>query len=98
MDPFTADVVEQIARHMNGDHAEDNLMIVRALGGIPAATAARMSGVDVDGMEFVAVVDEIAVPVRVPFGERLTERSQVRVEAARMYREACAALGVEPRH
>lgn len=98
MDPFTADVVEQIARHMNSDHAEDNLLIVRALGGIPAATAARMSGVDADGMEFAAVVDGIAVPVRVPFGERLTERHQVRTEAARMYREACAALGVEPRH
>jgi len=98
MDAFTPDVVEQIARHMNGDHAEDNLLIVRALGGMPAATAARMSGVDADGMEFAAVVDGIQVPVRVPFGERLTERRQVRSEAVRMYREACATLGVEPRH
>ena len=98
MDPFTADVVEQIARHMNGDHAEDNLLIVRGLAGIPAATAARMSGVDADGMEFAAVVDGIEVPVRVPFGEHLTERRQVRAQAARMYREACAALGLEPHH
>ena len=98
MDPFTADVIAEIAGHMNGDHAEDNLLIVRTLGGIPTATAARMSGMDADGMEFAAVVDGIEVPVRVPFGGRLTERRQVRAEAVRMYREACAALGIDPRH
>lgn len=97
-DPFSPDVVEQIARHMNGDHADDNLLIVRALGGMATATAARMSGLDADAMEFAAVVDEIEVPVRVPFRERLTERRQVRAEAVRMYHEACAALGVDPRH
>ncbi|HEY0002249.1 MAG TPA: DUF2470 domain-containing protein [Actinoplanes sp.] len=97
-DPFPPDVVAQIAGHMNGDHAEDNVLIVRALGGIPSATAARMSGMDADALEFAAVVDEIEVPVRIPFAERLTERHQVRAEAVRMYRDACAALGLEPRH
>ncbi|MBL7257138.1 DUF2470 domain-containing protein [Paractinoplanes lichenicola] len=97
-DPFPPEVIDQIARHMNDDHADDNVLIVRALGGMPTATAARMSGLDADAMEFKAVVDGIEVPVRVPFSERLTERRQVRAEAVRMYREACAALGVEPRH
>ena len=96
-DPFTPEVVEQIAHHMNGDHSDDNVLIVRALGGIPAATAARMSGMDADAMEFAAVLDGIEVPVRVPFAERLTERRQVRAEAVRMYRESCALLGVTPR-
>jgi putative heme iron utilization protein len=96
-DPFPPDAVAQIAAHMNGDHADDNVLIVRALGGMPDATAARMSGLDADAMEFAAVVDGIEVPVRIPFAERLTERSQVRSEAARMYREACAALGLTPR-
>ncbi|MGK5680700.1 DUF2470 domain-containing protein [Actinoplanes sp. URMC 104] len=97
-DPFPPEVVDQIARHMNDDHADDNVLIVRALGGMPSATAARMSGLDADAMEFKAVVDGIEVPVRVPFAERLTERRQVRAEAVRMYRDACAALGLEPRH
>ncbi|GID26357.1 DUF2470 domain-containing protein [Paractinoplanes brasiliensis] len=97
-DPFPPEVVEQIARHMNDDHADDNVLIVRALGGVPMASAARMSGLDADAMEFRAVVDGIEVPVRVPFSERLTERRQVRAEAVRMYHEACRALGVEPRH
>jgi putative heme iron utilization protein len=98
IDPFPPDVVAQIARHMNDDHADDNVLIVRGLGGAQTATAARMSGMDADGMDFEAVVDGIAVPVRVPFAERLTERRQVRAEAVRMYRDACAALGVEPSH
>ncbi|GAA0516161.1 hypothetical protein Ade02nite_25790 [Paractinoplanes deccanensis] len=97
-DPFPPEVVEQIAHHMNGDHADDNVLIVRGLGGMPTATAARMSGMDADAMEFAAVVDGIEVPVRIPFSERLTERRQVRAEAVRMYHDACAALGEQPRH
>ena len=97
-DPFPPEVIEQIARHMNDDHADDNVLIVRALGGIPTATAARMSGMDADAMEFAAVVDGIEVPLRVPFARRLTERHEVRTEAVRMYREACAELGIEPSH
>jgi putative heme iron utilization protein len=97
-DPFPPEVIAQIARHMNDDHADDNVLIVRALGGAPAATAARMSGMDADGMEFAAAVDGVEVPVRVPFSTRLTERRQVRAEAVRMYRQACTALGLEPRH
>jgi putative heme iron utilization protein len=98
MNPFPPEVVAQIATHMNGDHTDDNLLIVRALGGIPQATSARMSGLDADAMEFAAAVDGIEVPVRVPFSQRLSERSQVRTETVRMYREACATLGIEPRH
>lgn len=95
---FTPEVVAQIARHMNDDHAEDNVLIVRGLGGIGAASAARMSGLDADGMDFEATVDDIAVPVRIPFSERLTDRHQVRGEAVRMYQRACAALGITPAH
>ena len=95
-DPFPPDVVAEIARHMNDDHAADNVLIVRALGGVPTATAARMSGLDADAMEFTAVVDGAEVPVRVPFSEPLTERRQVRAEAVRMHHEARAALGHPP--
>jgi putative heme iron utilization protein len=97
-EPFTPDVVAQIAQHMNDDHAEDNVLIVRGLGGADAATAARMAGMDADGMDFAAAVKGVEVPIRIPFRERLTERQQVRAEAVRMYREACAALGIEPTH
>ncbi|WP_309238697.1 DUF2470 domain-containing protein [Actinoplanes aureus] len=97
-DPFPPEVVAQIARHMNEDHADDNVLIVRAFGGVPAATTARMSGMDAEALEFAVAVDGIETPVRVPFRERLTDRGQVRAEVVRLYQESCAALGIPPRH
>lgn len=94
---FSAEVVAAISRHMNEDHPADSLLICRSLGGQPAATAARMTGLDADGIDFAATVDGVPVPVRVPFSERLTQRPQVRQEVVRMYHEACAALGETPR-
>ena len=95
--PFTPEVVEAVKRHMNDDHADDALLICRALGGRPTATAARTTGVDADAIEFAAVVEGKEVPVRLPWGTTLTERAQVRTEVVRLYREACAVLGVPAR-
>ncbi|MGW2314265.1 amidohydrolase family protein [Actinomadura luteofluorescens] len=94
--PFTDDVVRQIARHMNEDHAADCLTICRALGGRPGATAARMTGLDAEGIEFAVADGGVEHPVRIPFGERLTERPQVRREVVRMTERARAALGGGP--
>jgi hypothetical protein len=40
--------VDAVLTHMNDDHADDSLAIVREHG-YPAATAAEMTGVDLDG-------------------------------------------------
>ena len=89
--PFTGDVVDQIMRHMNDDHAADCLTICRALGGRPGATAARMTGMDADGIEFAVTDGGAEHAVRIPFSERLTERVQVRREVVRMTEEGRAA-------
>jgi heme oxygenase len=89
-DPFPPEVVAQIMRHMNEDHAADSLLIVRALGGRPEASLARMTGMDADGIEFAAEVAGVEVPVRIPFSRRLTKRAEVRQEVVRMHREASA--------
>lgn len=92
--PFTADVVEAIKRHMNDDHTDDALIIVRGLGGRPAAAAATTSDVDTEAIEFTVDGGE---KVRVPWGETLTERPQVRMAVVRLYREACEKLGIAAR-
>ena len=93
---FPPDVVAAIVRHMNDDHAAESLIICRALGGHTQATAAFMTDVDAEGIEFSTTVDGIATPVRIPFSHPLTERAQVRAEVSRLYHEAQAVLDNEP--
>lgn len=95
--PFSPEVQTAVVGHMNGDHVEDNLLIVQALAGRPDATAAVMTGYDEQGARFDATVDGEAVPVLVPWSVPITDRGAIRVEVVRMYQEACAALGITPR-
>ena len=96
-DPFSPQVEAAVVAHMNGDHTEDNLLIVRSLGGLAEATEARMTAISPDGAVFEGVVDGAPQEVVVPWAVPVTERSTIRVEVVRMYQEACAALGIEPR-
>lgn len=93
---FAADVVAAVTRHMNDDHAEDGLLIVRAFAQ-PDARSAVMTSVDGDGGTWTAVVDGRPVPARVPWPEPVTERSQLRPAVVALYRSACEALGVAAR-
>ena len=95
--PFAPEVVTAVTEHMNGDHPEDTLVICRALGGQPDATAARMTGLDGEGGDYAVTVDGTERSVRIPWGDPLTERAQIRLEVVRMYKEACAKLGRPPR-
>jgi Domain of unknown function (DUF2470) len=94
---FSPDVVTAVLRHMNNDHAEDCVVICRGLGGQPGTTRAVMSDVDADAAYFEATVDDLVVPVRIQFRQRLTERPQIRVEVTWMYHEACDRLGLPAR-
>lgn len=95
--PFSPEVVLAVTTHMNTDHPEDNLLIVRSLGGQPQATAATMAGYDEAGARFEATVGGTPVEAVVPWAVPITERATIRHEVVRMYHEACAALGVTPR-
>lgn len=94
---FAPEESAAILRHMNGDHAEDSVLMVRAFGGHPDATDAQVTGVDKGGIDFRAVVDGSERGVRIPWGRTLSARAEVRGEVVRLYRESCAALGIEPR-
>lgn len=96
--PFPSEVVDAVCAHMNDDHPDDCLLIVRGLGGRHDAVVARMTGFDGSGADFDSVLaDGDRADVRVPFAEPVTERPQVRLAVVQMYHDACAALGVTPR-
>lgn len=84
--------------HMNDDHRDDNLLIVRAFGE-PEATAATMIAFDGDGGDWQATrPDGSLAPVHVAWpGGPITERREVRREIVALYDASCARLGIEPR-
>lgn len=95
---FDETVRTGVLGHMNGDHGDDNLLIVRAFGR-EEAVAAVMTGFDGDGGTWLATLpggDEVEVGAAWP-GGRISERPEVRREIVALYDEACRRLGVEPR-
>ncbi|WP_307359913.1 DUF2470 domain-containing protein [Microbacterium murale] len=97
---FEPDVVAAILRHMNGDHADDNLLIARAFATASdlEITSAVMTDVDGDGGAWQIVRAGIPEELRVPWpGGEISERAAVRREIVALYDVACEKLGVEPR-
>jgi len=95
--PFSPEVQAAVVAHMNGDHREDNLLIVRALAGRPDADAATMTGYDENGAWFDATADGVTEAVAVQWAVPISDRGVIRTEVVRMYREACEVLGVTAR-
>lgn len=98
MTSFETAVVDDVLAHMNDDHLDDNLLIVRAHGA-PQATAASMIGLDSEAGVWEVIgpegpMDRLRVPW--PAGE-ISERAEIRREVVALYDAACATLGVEPR-
>lgn len=94
---FSPQVVDAVLAHMNDDHTDDSLLIVRAFA-LPDATAAVMSGLDAEAGVFTATAEGQPHEVRVPWpAGRITERAEIRREVVALYDAACLRLGVEPR-
>lgn len=93
---FTPDVIAAVTRHMNDDHADDNVVICRALGSVPDATAATMTGLDATGIIFDVTSPAGTSSVTIAWAAPVTERPQIRAEVAAMYHRACEQLGIEP--
>ena len=89
MSAFSPDVVAAVLAHMNGDHTDDSLVIVRA-NGQPRATAAVMTGLDERSGLWEATVDGAAVAVRIDWSHIIEERKQIRQEIVKLYEAATA--------
>jgi hypothetical protein len=94
---FPQQVVDAVLAHMNDDHTDDSLLIVRAFGHADA-TAATMTGLDEEAGVFTATTPAGEAGVRVPWpGGTISERPEIRREVVALYDAACARLGIEPR-
>ena len=96
MHRFSDDVVSAVLHHMNDDHADDSLVIVRAFAH-PDASEATMTGLDGDGGDWIATVHGEEVPVRVAWPSPVSERPGIRRAVVELYGEACDRLGMPRR-
>jgi len=94
---FAPEESAAIMRHMNNDHPEDSVLMCKALAGLPGTVSAEVSAVDKAGITFIALVSGKPVETTIAWSHQLKERAEVRGEVVRLYQEACAALGIEPR-
>jgi len=95
---FDEAAISGVLGHMNDDHRDDNLLIVRAFGQ-PEAVSSTMTSFDGDGGDWQATLaDGDLREVRVAWpGGPITERREVRREIVALYDTACDRLGLEPR-
>lgn len=93
---FEHSIVSAVLDHMNNDHPEDNLLIVRAFA-TKEATAATMTDLDHLGGTWTYEAGDATAELTVPWSAPISERAEIRREVVVLYDTACARLGVEPR-
>ena len=93
---FSEDVVAAVLHHMNDDHTDDSLVIVRGFAE-PRATMATMTGLDAEAGEWSAHVDGEERLVRVPWLGPVAERADIRREVVALYDAGLERLGLPPR-
>lgn len=96
MTTFPDDVVDAILHHMNDDHTDDSLAIVRAFAD-PAATAATMTGVDSTGGAWEIETGAEKREVTVAWLGPVAERADIRREIVHLYDVAVDKLGLPAR-
>jgi hypothetical protein len=94
---FSPDVVDAVLAHMNGDHPDDNVLIVRAFAGRDADTAV-MSDVDGRGGTWRYTFEGEEHELHLPWSSgEISDRPEIRREIVVLYDAACTQLGVVPR-
>lgn len=84
---------ERAIEHLNDDHDDALLDMARAIGGCPAATAARCVDADRTGLDLIAETPSGEVEVRVPFDEPIDGPEGLRKATVKLAHRARAELG-----
>ncbi|BDI24162.1 DUF2470 domain-containing protein [Herbiconiux sp. L3-i23] len=87
MHTFPDDVVTAVLRHMNDDHNDDSLVIVRA-NGAPDASRARMTRIDGEAGTWVVTTPKGERELRVAWSTPITKRAEIRREIVLLHEEA----------
>lgn len=94
---FDPNVLTAVMAHMNSHHRDDCRLIARAFGELPEVDDALLTDLRRDGAVFTTVTPNGSMDVLVPWSRPMAQRSDHRDEMARMYRDACRTLALQPR-
>lgn len=103
-DALDKDMTDSVIEHMNSDHSDACVAIVRAFSPHPEATSAIMQTMDRRGLEFKVVTSansgtpdaNATSTVRVNFSKPLVRESQIRGQLVALSKLARAKLSTEP--
>ncbi|MBX3091711.1 MAG: DUF2470 domain-containing protein, partial [Cryobacterium sp.] len=84
MPVFETAVVDAVLAHMNGDHADDNLLIARAFGDADAESA-TMIGLDENAGLWSYAIGSEHHELSVPWSAPIAERREIRREVVVLY-------------
>ncbi len=88
---FSDDIVTAVLAHMNSDHRDDNITIVRAFADVDAATA-TMTGLDESAGYWRYFVEGEHRDIRLPWSASISERAEIRREIVTLYENALQRL------
>jgi hypothetical protein len=94
---FSTEIVSAVLAHMNSDHNDDNLLIVRAFAESAAISAAMVSLDHTEATWQYSDAHGVEHHVTVPCSTTISERIEIRHEIVRLYDRACEKLGLEAR-
>jgi hypothetical protein len=87
MHSFPQDVIDAVLRHMNADHPDDSLAIVRG-NGAPEATSAKMTGIDGGAGIWLVTEQGSDREMRISWSAPISERADIRREIVRLHTAA----------
>jgi hypothetical protein len=94
---FEQSIVSAVLAHMNDDHPDDSLLIVRAFGRADA-TAAVMTGLDHLGGTWSYTAGGETGELTVPWSVEISERSEIRREIVGLYDSASTRIATATRY
>ena len=94
---FEQSIVSAVLDHMNNDHQDDSLVIVRAFGRADA-TAAVMTGFDHLGGTWSYTAGGEAGELTVPWSVEISERSEIRREIVGLHDTASTRITTATRY
>lgn len=89
--PLEPGVLAAVVRHLNDDHVEECLRIVRCHGRRPRAILAHVLSLDASGLHVLVATGTELEFARIPFSRTVTERAELHEELVRLVRTAVDA-------